>query len=107
MVEKSVKQKITRLTSSIRNHNHLYYVMDEPEISDYEYDKLFNELRQLEIKYPELQTNLSPTQNVGAEPSSAFKSIEHVLPMLSLGNVFKRKELEDFDRVPMKDLNYL
>ena len=98
MVEKSVKQKITRLTSSIRNHNHLYYVMDEPEISDYEYDKLFNELRQLEIKYPEFQTNLSPTQNVGAEPSSAFKSIEHVLPMLSLGNVFKRKELEDFDR---------
>ena len=98
MADKNIKQKIARLMSSIHNYNHLYYVMDEPEISDYKYDKLFNELRELEIKYPEFQANSSPTKNVGAAPSSAFRSIAHELPMLSLGNVFNRVELEDFDR---------
>jgi len=105
MVEKNVKQIITRLTSCLHNHNHLYYVMDEPEISDHEYDNLFNELLELEKKYPEYQVDSSPTQNVGAKPSSAFRSIEHTLPMLSLSNVFNREELENFDRRAHEKLN--
>ena len=105
MPEKNVEQIITRLTSCIRNHNHLYYIMDEPEISDDEYDKLFNELIELEKNYPEYQFDSSPTQNVGAEPSSAFKSIEHTLPMLSLSNAFNREELDDFDRRAHERLN--
>ena len=98
MSDNRTQKKIRKLSNSIRNHNHLYYVMDSPEISDQEYDQLFRELLEIEEKFPQLVTMNSPTQHVGADPSSAFKTIEHELPMLSLGNAFNKNELDDFNR---------
>ncbi len=85
------------LRSEIDRHNYLYYVLDQPEISDAEYDALFRELQQLESEYPELLTPDSPTQRVGAAPLEAFGSIEHRVPMLSLQNAFDEGELRAFD----------
>ena len=98
MSDNRTQKKIRKLSNSIRNHNHLYYVMDSPEISDQEYDQLFRELLEIEEKFPQLVAMNSPTQHVGADPSSAFKTIEHELPMLSLGNAFNKNELDDFNR---------
>ena len=98
MTDYKALKKIKKLSNTIRNHNHLYYVMDSPEISDREYDQMFRELQGIEEEFPHLVTLNSPTQHVGAGPSSAFNTIEHELPMLSLGNVFDKSELEDFNR---------
>ena len=98
MSDNRTQKKIRKLSNSIRYHNHLFYVMDSPEISDQEYDQLFRELLEIEEKFPQLVTMNSPTQHVGADPSSAFKTIEHELPMLSLGNAFNKNELDDFNR---------
>ena len=98
MTDYKTLKKIKKLSNTIRNHNHLYYVMDSPEISDREYDQMFRELQGIEEEFPHLVTLNSPTQHVGAGPSSAFNTIEHELPMLSLGNVFDKSELEDFNR---------
>lgn len=84
------------LVKKIRQHDEAYYTKDSPEISDGEYDALRQELEKLEAEYPELITPDSPTQNVGAAPSSGFKKVKHALPMLSLSNVFSEEELEDF-----------
>jgi DNA ligase (NAD+) len=89
----SVKQEIERLRSDINYHNHRYYVLDSPEISDAEYDALMRRLKQIEDENPELLTPDSPTQRVGAEPLEAFGVVEHPLPLLSLGNVFSNEEL--------------
>jgi DNA ligase (NAD+) len=88
-----IKEKIEKLKAGINRHNHLYYVLDSPEISDAEYDQLMRQLRQLEGKYPQFLTPDSPTQRVGAAPGEAFGIVEHTLPLLSLGNVFSREEL--------------
>ncbi len=85
--------KIDSLRAEINRHNHLYYVLDRPEISDAEYDGLMRQLRRLEEKYPQLITPDSPTQRVGAAPVEAFGIVEHKLPLLSLGNAFSRDEL--------------
>ncbi|MFP4495024.1 MAG: NAD-dependent DNA ligase LigA [Halochromatium sp.] len=79
-------------------HNHRYYVLDDPEIPDTEYDRLLRELQDLEARYPALVTPDSPTQRVGAEPLASFAEVEHRLPMLSLSNVFDEQELREFDR---------
>ena len=87
------KVKIERLRDLIEHHNYRYYVLDSPEISDYEYDRMMRELMQLEEDFPQLATADSPTQRVGAAPLEAFGVVEHREPLLSLGNVFSSEEL--------------
>jgi len=86
--------EIDRLRAEINRHNHLYYVLDNPEISDAEYDRLMQQLRQLEEKHPDLVTADSPTQRVGAAPVEAFGIVEHRYPLMSLGNAFSDDELD-------------
>ena len=91
-----VKQRIEQLRSAIREHNYRYYVMDDPIISDAEYDALMRELTALEEAHPELITPDSPTQRVGSEPSPGFAPVVHGEPLLSLANVFSFEELDAF-----------
>ena len=81
------------LRSLIRYHQHRYYVLDDPEISDQEFDVLFQELQRLEAEHPELRSNDSPTQRVGGYVSEKFEKVRHPAPMLSLGNAFSQEEL--------------
>ena len=91
-------QAAARLRAEIEQHNVRYYVYDDPSISDAEYDRLMSELQALEAEHPELVTPESPTQRVGAAPVSAFGSVRHVVPMLSLGNAFDEEDVTAFDR---------
>lgn len=93
-----LQQQLENLRQQLRYHNHRYYVLDDPEIPDAEYDRLFRELQALETANPELITPDSPTQRVGAAPLSEFGEIKHAIPMLSLGNVFSDGELLAFDK---------
>jgi len=88
-----IKERIDDLRAQINHHNYRYYVLDSPEISDAEYDRLMRELGQLETDYPQFLTPDSPTQRVGAAPLEAFGVVEHPLPLLSLGNAFSKEEL--------------
>jgi len=88
-----VEQRIEDLRGLVNYHNHRYYVLDSPEISDAEYDQLMRELEQLEAEHPELVTPDSPTQRVGAPPVEAFGVVEHPEPLLSLANAFSYEEL--------------
>jgi len=88
-----LRRRIEEFREAINYHNYRYYVLDSPEISDDEYDKLLRELRQLEEKHPQFITPDSPTQRVGAAPVEAFGVVEHREPMLSLGNAFSSEEL--------------
>ena len=90
--------RIEQLRADIRHNNYLYHALDAPEIPDVEYDRMMRELQDLEARHPELVTADSPTQRVGAEPISAFETVEHRLPMLSLDNAFSEEEVEDFHR---------
>ena len=87
------RQRIEELRGLINYHNHRYYILDSPEISDAEYDELMRELRQLETEHPELVTPDSPTQRIGAPPVEAFGVVEHPQPLLSLANAFSYEEL--------------
>jgi DNA ligase (NAD+) len=87
------RDRIDELRKQINHHNYRYYVLDNPEISDAEYDRLLRELKTLEERYPELITPDSPTQRVGAAPVAAFGVVSHPYPLLSLGNAFSRDEL--------------
>jgi DNA ligase (NAD+) len=98
MAEAGVAKKIEKLREELRRHEHLYYVLDRPEISDAEYDKLTNELKKLEAAHPELVTPDSPTQRVGGKPAEGFKKATHSRPMLSLDNAYNQEELADWDR---------
>lgn len=91
-------QRVSELRKQLAHHNYQYYVLDNPEIPDIEYDRLFRELQQLEAEHPELITPDSPTQRVGGAPLKGFSEVKHEIPMLSLGNVFSEEELSDFDR---------
>ena len=101
----ATRKKVESLRSEIRNHNYLYHVLDDPEVPDAEYDRLIRDLTKLEKENPELVTNDSPTQRVGAEPIKAFGTVQHVLPMLSLDNAFSEDELRDFHRRVTERLN--
>jgi len=92
------KKTIQELRESINYHNYRYYVLDNPEISDQDYDRFFRELEELEKKYPHLITPDSPTQRVGAPPLESFKTVTHNLSMLSLANAFTEEEIIEFDR---------
>ncbi len=93
-----INKQINYLKSVIREHDHRYYVLDDPQISDHEYDSLLRELKNLEDSHPELITTDSPTQRVGGSPISEFDQIHHSKPMLSLGNAFGIDELEAFNK---------
>ena len=90
-------KELNDLREKIRYHNHRYYVLDDPEISDAEYDRLFQRMLELERQYPDLVTPDSPSQRVGAEPLEAFAQVTHRQPMLSLENGFDEKDIRDFD----------
>ncbi|MDZ7671345.1 MAG: NAD-dependent DNA ligase LigA [Halanaerobiales bacterium] len=97
MADKKIKEKVKSLREEIRKHEYKYYVLDNPQISDYEYDQLLKKLKDLENEYPELITEDSPTQRVGGEPREDFKKVEHSSQALSLDNAFNREELKNFD----------
>jgi len=105
-------RRALKLREQIQLHNYRYYVLDDPQVPDAEYDRLLRELQALEQAHPELITDDSPTRRVGAEPLSAFGSVRHEVPMLSLDNAFDDDELGEFDRrvrerLDMDDLDYV
>lgn len=92
-----VQKKVEELRQYLREHSYRYYIVDEPTISDAEYDQAYRELCQLETAYPELIVPDSPTQRVGGEPLPHFQKVRHTVPMLSLGNAFNEQDLREFD----------
>ena len=92
-----IRVRAEKLREEINHHNYLYYVLDQPEISDAEYDRLMRELQEIEERYPSLVTPDSPTRRVGAPPQEAFGTHAHRMPMLSLANAFGEEELRTFD----------
>jgi DNA ligase (NAD+) len=97
-------QRAAELRTRLQQHNYLYYVLDNPEITDAEYDRLFRELQALEAEHPQLRTPDSPTQRVGAVPAERFAQTRHRVPMLSLGNARSDADIQDFDRRVRRDL---
>ena len=111
MDKQRAELRLSELIELINEHNYQYYVLDNPNISDSDYDKLFQELLNIENTYPELLTSNSPSQRVGAEPSEAFKQIKHTTAMLSLGNAFYEDDLIAFnkricDELDLVDIEY-
>ena len=109
---KSVEDQIEALRKKIRHHEHLYYVLDDPKISDAEFDLLMNELKQLEAEHPKLIAPDSPTQRVGGKPREGFVKVPHSSPMLSLDNTYNEEELRDWERrvhelSGRKDIDYV
>jgi len=96
--KKEVKKRIEELRRLINYHNYRYYVLAEPEISDYEFDMLMKELEELEKKYPEYKVPNSPTQRVGGEPLKEFKSVKHKVPMLSLSNTYDENDIFEWEK---------
>src|ERR1700736_551608 len=95
---KDSEKKIEALRERIRHHDHLYYVLDNPEIGDAEFDKLMQQLKDLESEHPSLITPDSPTQRVGGKPREGFVKVRHSTPMLSLDNTYNEVELRDWER---------
>ncbi|HPQ10721.1 MAG TPA: NAD-dependent DNA ligase LigA [Bacillota bacterium] len=98
MEKKAAQLKIEKLRELINYHNYRYYVLDDPEVSDAEYDSLMKELEALEREYPDLITPDSPTQRVGGAVLSGFQAVTHAIPLLSLANAYSQEELDSFDR---------
>ena len=98
MTSVNLAEKHIELVREIRFHDHQYYVLDDPKISDVEYDRLYRSLADLEKAHPDLVTKDSPTQRVGDAPRSDLVSVEHVAPMISLDNTYSENELKDFIR---------
>lgn len=103
-VSKAIRDKLESLRDQIRHHNYRYHVLDDPEVPDAEYDRLMRELQAIERAHPELIRPDSPTQRVGDKPISAFGTVRHEQPMLSLDNAFTEEELRDFHRRVMARL---
>ena len=101
----AITKKIKSLRQQINDHNYRYYILDDPLISDGEYDQLFRKLEQLEEQHPELIVPESPTQRIGAEPLEAFGTITHRIPMMSLANAMSDEELSAFDERLKKALD--
>src|SRR5512135_1285927 len=98
MTPEAAKKRVEKLREEIEHHNYRYYVLDQPEISDAQYDRLMKELEDLEEQYPQLRSPNSPTQRVGAHPLEEFEIVRHTIPMLSLANAFDESEAKDFDK---------
>ncbi len=94
----AARRRAEELRRQLHDHNYRYYVLDNPVISDAEFDRLLRELQQIEITHPELVTSDSPTQRVGAKPSEEFGEVRHSLPMLSMDNAFNDDEVHEWDR---------
>ena len=94
----NIENEILRLRKEIEAHNHSYYVLDNPTISDYEYDMLLHKLIKLEEENPQFADENSPTKRVGGVALKEFEQVKHQVPMQSLGDVFSREELLDFDK---------
>lgn len=97
MNESQARQRIEALAVDIERHNHLYYVENRPEISDYDFDRLLQDLIELEKQFPQFASPDSPTQRVGGAITKQFKTVVHKYPMLSLGNTYNEAELAEFD----------
>jgi DNA ligase (NAD+) len=95
---KNVTHEIERLREQLHHHEYLYYVLDQPEITDAEYDTMMRRLQELEREHPDLITSDSPTQRVGGKPREGFVKVRHSAPMLSLDNALNEQEMRDFDR---------
>ncbi|HAZ36304.1 MAG TPA: DNA ligase (NAD(+)) LigA, partial [Clostridiaceae bacterium] len=91
-----IKKRVEKLREELEYHSYKYYVLDQPEISDYDYDRMMNELIKLEEEYPELKSPTSPTQRVGGVPLKEFNQVVHSVPMLSLQDVFSFEELKNW-----------
>jgi len=100
----TAKHKIEQLRAEIRQHDYLYYVLNQPKITDQQYDRLFGELKQLEQTHPELITEDSPTQRVSGRPIEGFKTVTHSVAMLSIDNTYSDEELRKFDEQVAKKL---
>ncbi len=98
MIPEEIKEKAEKLRRELRHHSYMYYVLERPEITDYEFDHMYRELVDIEKEYPELVTPDSPTQRVGAKASEDFPKVRFRKPMLSLANAFNAEELHEFDR---------
>lgn len=105
MNREEAKKRIRDLVEIINEHNYYYYVLDNPRITDAEYDSLMNELLKLEKAFPDLAEPDSPTQRVGGNPVQGFNTVAHLVPMLSLSNAFNDQDLRDFDRRVKNGLN--
>ena len=103
---KAVESEIVQLRGEIETHNYRYHVLDDPLISDADYDRLFRRLVELEKQYPELARADSPTQKVGAPPLEKFRTVAHTLPMLSLANATDRQDLEEFEERILRFLKH-
>src|SRR5437016_1281525 len=109
---KNIDQRLESLREKIRQHEYRYYVLDDPEISDAEFDRLMNELKNLEAEHPELITPDSPSQRVGGKPREGFLKVRHSSPMLSLDNAYSEEELRNWERrvhelTGSKDVQYV
>ena len=104
MIDKEAEIRINKLRTELHKHNHRYYVLSDPGISDFEYDLLMQELTELEKKYPEFSDPNSPSQRVGNDINKEFDQIEHKTPMLSLGNTYSFEELNEFDKRVKKEI---
>jgi DNA ligase (NAD+) len=96
--KKTAEEQVQALREEIRHHEHLYYVMDAPEITDAQYDALMNRLKKLEEEHTELVTPDSPTQRVGGKPREGFAKVAHSRPMLSLDNAYDDDELRAWEQ---------
>ena len=104
-MDSSIPKRIEELRNALHGHNYRYYVLDDPEVSDAEYDRMMQDLIKLEAHYPELSSPDSPSLRVGAPPLEKFDAVEHSLPMLSLENGFSDSDIMEFDRRIKKNLN--
>lgn len=104
MALKDIAKEIKDLRKTIRHHDHLYHVLDKPEISDREYDALYRKLKDLEDAHPEFASSDSPTQRVGGEPVKGFPVVRHIVPMMSLDNTYSAEEIKEFDARVRKNL---
>ena len=111
LTREQAQKRITDLTREINRHNYRYYVLSQPAISDFEFDRLLKELEQLEEEFPELIRPDSPTQRIGADLTKEFKQVRHKYPMMSLGNTYSEEEVADFDqrvrRILMEEPEYV
>ena len=105
MTDPSIIERVEELRQTLHRHNYRYYVLDDPEISDAEYDRMMQELVKLEADFPDLMSPDSPTLRVGAPPLDKFETIEHSIPMLSLENGFSDQDIIEFDRRIKRNLN--
>ena len=105
MTDPSIIERVKELRQALHRHNYRYYILDDPEISDAEYDRMMQELMKLEADFPDLMSQDSPTLRVGALPLDKFETIEHSFPMLSLENGFNDQDIMEFDRRIKRNLN--